>query len=102
MTRKNANLSGVLAAIPTPFTADGSAIDAAAIAAQIERMVAGGVQGVVPTGTSGEFTSLTPEEYREVIRLNVAAAAGRVKVVAGIGHTSTAAVSYTHLRAHET
>ncbi|MBO1901588.1 dihydrodipicolinate synthase family protein [Leucobacter weissii] len=90
MTRKNANLTGVLAAIPTPFTEDGASIDPAGIAAQIERLVAGGVQGVVPTGTSGEFTSLTPEEYREVIRLNVEAAAGRISVVAGIGHTSTA------------
>lgn len=90
MTRKNANLTGVLAAIPTPFTADGAAIDADGIRAQIERMVVGGVQGVVPTGTSGEFTSLTPEEYRDVIRLNVEAAADRIKVIAGIGHTSTA------------
>ena len=90
MTRKNADLRGVLAAIPTPFTPDGTAVDAEGIRAQVDRMVAGGVAGVVPTGTSGEFTSLTPEEYREVIRLNVEAAAGRVKVIAGIGHTSTA------------
>jgi dihydrodipicolinate synthase/N-acetylneuraminate lyase len=90
MTRTNANLSGVLAAIPTPFTADGSALDASAIATQVERMIVGGLTGIVPTGTTGEFTSLTPAEYRDVIRLNVEAAAGRIAVVAGIGHTSTA------------
>ncbi|MEO6201303.1 MAG: dihydrodipicolinate synthase family protein [Cryobacterium sp.] len=90
MTRRNANLTGILAAIPTPFTADGSALDVAGINAQVERMIAGGLNGVVPTGTTGEFTSLTPEEYRDVIRLNVEAASGRIPVVAGIGHTSTA------------
>lgn len=90
MTRKNANLQGVLAAIPTPFTADGSAIDPDGITAQVERMIAGGLGGVVPTGTTGEFTSLTDAEYRDVIRLNVEAAAGRIPVVAGIGSTSTA------------
>ncbi|UOQ90524.1 dihydrodipicolinate synthase family protein [Agromyces endophyticus] len=90
MTRKNADLHGVLAAIPTPFTADGRAVDADALHAQVERMIAGGLGGIVPTGTTGEFTSLTDTEYREVIRLNVEAAAGRIPVVAGIGSTSTA------------
>ena len=90
MTKKNANLRGVLAAIPTPFTADGSAVDAEALRAQVDRMIAGGLSGIVPTGTTGEFTSLTDAEYREVIRLNVEAAAGRIAVVPGIGHPSTA------------
>jgi dihydrodipicolinate synthase/N-acetylneuraminate lyase len=90
MTRKNADLKGVLAAIPTPFTADGSAVDADALAAQVDRMVEGGLAGIVPTGTTGEFTSLTDSEYRDVIRLNVEAARGRIAVVAGIGSTSTA------------
>jgi dihydrodipicolinate synthase/N-acetylneuraminate lyase len=88
MTRKNANLQGVLAAIPTPFTADGSAVDADALRAQVERMIDGGLGGIVPTGTTGEFTSLTDAEYRDVIRLNVEAAAGRIPVVAGIGSAS--------------
>lgn len=90
MTKKNANLQGVLAAIPTPFTADGSAVDAELLRAQVGRMIEGGLGGVVPTGTTGEFTSLTDAEYRDVIRLNVEAAAGRIPVVAGIGSTSTA------------
>jgi dihydrodipicolinate synthase/N-acetylneuraminate lyase len=90
MTRKNADLKGVLAAIPTPFNADGSAVDTEALRAQVERMVEGGLSGIVPTGSTGEFTSLTDAEYREVIRLNVEAAAGRISVVPGIGSISTA------------
>lgn len=91
MTRSPANLSGIFAAIPTPFTANGLAIDETALRAQVDRMVAGKIAGVVPTGTTGEFFSLTEAEYRDTIRLNVEAAAGRFKVVAGVGATSTAA-----------
>lgn len=95
MTRKNANLTGIFAAIPTPFSADGSTIDELALRDQIDRMVAGGISGVVPTGTTGEFFSLSDAEYRAAIRLNVEAAAGRIKVIAGVGSTSTAgAVEY--------
>ncbi len=44
----------------------------------------------MPCGTTGEFTSLTPSEYRRVIELYVAAADGRIPVVAGVGALSTA------------
>ncbi|WP_449277910.1 dihydrodipicolinate synthase family protein [Leucobacter sp. GX24907] len=95
MARPDANLTGIFAAIPTPFTADGSALDEAALRDQIERMVESGISGVVPTGTTGEFFSLSDAEYREALRLNVEAAAGRIKVIAGVGSTSTAgAVEY--------
>lgn len=95
MARPDANLTGIFAAIPTPFTADGSALDEAALRAQTERMVESGISGVVPTGTTGEFFSLSDAEYRDVLRLNVEAAAGRIKVIAGVGSTSTAgAVEY--------
>lgn len=95
MARTNAHLTGVFAAIPTPFTADGSALDEAALKAQVDRLVDAGLSGIVPTGTTGEFFSLSDAEYRDVLRLNVEAAAGRFKVIAGVGHTSTAgAVEY--------
>ncbi len=51
-TRKNADLRGILAAVPTPFTADGSAIDEDALRRQVERYVAAGLDGIVPTGTT--------------------------------------------------
>lgn len=95
MSRKTADLTGIFAAIPTPFTADGSAVDEQALRDQIDRMVEGGIAGAVPTGTTGEFFSLSDAEYRDVIRLNVEAAAGRIKIIAGVGATSTAeAVDY--------
>jgi dihydrodipicolinate synthase/N-acetylneuraminate lyase len=82
-------LRGILAAVTTPFTADGSAIDEPVIATQVDRLVGAGIHGLVPTGTTGEFMTLNPAEYRRVVELYVQAAAGRVPVVAGVGALST-------------
>jgi dihydrodipicolinate synthase/N-acetylneuraminate lyase len=82
-------LRGILAAVTTPFTADGSSIDEPVIKAQVDRLIAAGIHGLVPTGTTGEFMTLTPTEYRRVVELYVQAAAGRVPVVAGVGALST-------------
>ncbi len=89
MSRKPVALKGILAAVTTPFTADGSAVDEDALRAQVERLVGAGIHGLVPCGTTGEFTTLSPEEYRRVIEVYVDAAAGRVPVVAGIGSLTT-------------
>ena len=69
-------IRGILAAITTPFTADGSALDEPAMHAQINRLVDAGIHGVVPTGTTGEFMTLTlstscflcPYKFPESIR----------------------------------
>lgn len=81
---------GVLPALITPFTPNGSAIDVDALHQLVERCIAGGVSGVVPTGSTGEFTTLSGDERRQVTEAVVAAAAGRVPVVAGTGALSTA------------
>jgi dihydrodipicolinate synthase/N-acetylneuraminate lyase len=83
-------LRGILAAVTTPFTADGSEVDEATLRAQVDRLVSAGIHGLVPTGTSGEFMTLRPDEYRRVISLYVDAVRGRVPVVAGVGALATA------------
>ncbi len=90
MPRKSVQLSGILAAVTTPFTADGSAVDEATLTAQAEWLIASGIHGLVPCGTTGEFPTLSPQEHRRVIELYVQAAAGRVPVIAGVGALSTA------------
>ncbi len=90
MTRKPVQLKGILAAVTTPFSADGSTVDEEAIGAQTERLIAAGIHGLVPCGSSGEFFSLSPDEYRRVMEAYVQAAAGRVPVVVGIGAMTTA------------
>lgn len=82
--------TGVLAAVVTPFTADGSAIDVDGIRRQVDHIVAGGVRGLVPGGSTGEFTALTVEERKASNRAYIDAAAGRVPVVAGTGALNTA------------
>lgn len=85
----NNRFSGVLAATVTPFTANGSAIDEPAVARLADHMISGGVQGFVAGGSTGEFTTLSGAERRRNIELHVAAAAGRVPVVAGTAALST-------------
>src|SRR5687767_1789371 len=80
---------GVLPALITPFTGDGEAIDSQALAALVDRLVAAGVGGLVPGGSTGEFTTLTGAERRRLVEVTVDAARGRVPVVAGTGALST-------------
>jgi dihydrodipicolinate synthase/N-acetylneuraminate lyase len=80
---------GVLPALITPFTQGGSAIDTDALGAFVERLIGAGVGGLVPGGSTGEFTTLTNAERRGLIEATVEAAAGRVPVVAGTGALST-------------
>jgi 4-hydroxy-tetrahydrodipicolinate synthase len=80
---------GVLPALITPFTDDGDAIDTHAVTAIADRLIAAGVGGLVPGGSTGEFTTLTNAERRQLVEITVEAAANRVPVVAGTGALST-------------
>jgi 4-hydroxy-tetrahydrodipicolinate synthase len=80
---------GVLPALITPFTEDGTDVDADALAAIVDRLVGAGVAGLVPGGSTGEFTTLSTAERHAVIEVTLEAAAGRVPVVAGTGALST-------------
>jgi 4-hydroxy-tetrahydrodipicolinate synthase len=80
---------GVLPALITPFTEDGSAVETDALIAIVDRLIAAGVAGLVPGGSTGEFTTLTNAERRRLVQTTVEAAGGRVPVVAGTGALST-------------
>ena len=80
---------GVLPALITPFTDDGGAIDTGALAAIVDRLIDAGATGLVPGGSTGEFTTLSHAERRELIDTTVGTAADRVPVVAGTGALST-------------
>ena len=82
-------LSGVLVALVTPFTADGAEVDGANLEAHVDRLIRAGAHGLVPGGSTGEFTTLTLDERKYVTELTVKAAGGRVPVVAGTGALST-------------
>lgn len=78
---------GVYTALATPFR-DG-AVDERALRELVELQVAAGVDGLVPCGSTGEAATLSHAEHRRVVEGVVAAARGRVQVVAGTGSNST-------------
>jgi 4-hydroxy-tetrahydrodipicolinate synthase len=81
-------ITGSLVALVTPMRDDGS-IDHDALVALVERQVAAGTAAIVSVGTTGESATLSVPEHTDVIRRTVAAAAGRVPVIAGTGANST-------------
>jgi len=91
------DVSGVLTATYTPFTAAGD-VDVKAYRALCERLVAAG-SGLVPCGTTGETPTLDISEYEQVVQLAVEVAAGRVPVVAGTGSNATEHTIHTTQRA---
>jgi len=80
---------GTGVALVTPFGEDG-AVDRGALRTHVEAMVEGGVEFLVPCGTTGEIATLTAEERTTVIRTVVEAADGRVPVMAGASSNATA------------
>lgn len=83
------SITGILTALVTPFQADGS-IDDAGIQRHVDRQVAAGIHGLVPLGTTGEFTTMTHEERTHVTEAVIEAAAGRIGVFPHTGAQSTA------------
>lgn len=83
-------LKGIMVALATPFTPDQSAIDLAALDSHINNLISHGVHGLVPGGSTGEFTVLTLQERKTLLEQCITSAAGRVPVIAGIGDLSTA------------
>ncbi len=81
-------LSGVGTALVTPFNADGN-VDVDALRRVVEHQIAGGVELLVPVGTTGESATTTAEEDQLIVRTVVETAAGRARVMAGIGSNNT-------------
>jgi 4-hydroxy-tetrahydrodipicolinate synthase len=88
------NLSGAITALITPF-AQGH-LDETRLREQIEFQIEGGIDGVVPAGTTGESPTLSFMEHERLIQLTVQVVAGRVPVIAGTGANSTAEAMDLH------
>lgn len=91
MTSKIDWMRGCATALVTPFRKDGS-IDDDVFRSLAERQIKGGVQILVPCGTTGESVTMTEAVRLQVIRSAVEVAHKRgAKVIAGTGSNSTAA-----------
>ena len=91
---KKTVFKGVATALVTPMNKNG--VDYDAFGKLIEWQINEGVNALVIAGTSGEGSTLTDEEHREVLKFSVEKAAGRVPIIAGTGSNDTAyAISLT-------
>jgi 4-hydroxy-tetrahydrodipicolinate synthase len=82
-------ITGSLVAIVTPMREDG-ALDLATFKRLIDWHVAEGTDGIVVVGTTGESPTVDFDEHKELIRVAVEHARGRIPVIAGTGGNSTA------------
>ncbi|MDH4094589.1 MAG: 4-hydroxy-tetrahydrodipicolinate synthase [Betaproteobacteria bacterium] len=82
-------ITGSLVAIVTPMLEDGR-LDMARFRELIDWHVAEGTDGIVVVGTTGESPTVDVDEHKELIRVAVDHAKGRIPVIAGTGGNSTA------------
>jgi len=80
-------LTGTITALVTPFRQ--GQVDYAGLKKLVAYQIKGGIDGLVPVGTTGESPTLSHEEHMDVIRAVIADARGRVPVIAGTGSNST-------------
>jgi len=91
--------TGTYTAIVTPFC--NGVLDEAALERLIKSQIKGGVDGIVPVGTTGESPTLDYEEHVRVIELAVQFANKKIKVLAGTGGNSTSEAIYLTKAAEE-
>ncbi len=89
MTRVNGfKLEGVLPAVVTPFDKNED-FDEQSFRLLIDWLIEKGITGIVPCGTTGEFSQMNHAERQKVIEVCVDQVNGRIPVIAGTGDTST-------------
>ena len=86
--RTNSIFRGAATALITPMTETG--VDYPALEKLINWQIDEGIDALVICGTTGEGSTLTDEEHREVLRFSMEVAAGRVPMIAGTGSNDTA------------
>ena len=79
---------GIIPAMVTPITREGK-INVAALRKLTNYLIEGGVHGLFPVGSQGEFYALTFEEKKRIIEVVVDETRGRVPVYAGTGAITT-------------
>ena len=78
---------GAATALVTPLTASG--VDYEAFGRLIDWQIESGINALVIAGTTGEGSTLSDEEHREVMRYAAQRNAGRVPMIAGTGSNDT-------------
>jgi 4-hydroxy-tetrahydrodipicolinate synthase len=89
--------SGAMTAMVTPFNE--GRVDENRLREQVEFQIRGGINALVPVGTTGESPTLNFDEHLKVIDLTVKFTAGRVPVIAGTGANATSEALELHTAA---
>lgn len=84
----NKQLRGTGVALVTPFHSDGS-IDFNCFKKLIDHVIIGGVEYLVPLGTTGESVTLNKDEKQAVLNFVLEVNEGRLPVVLGLGGNNT-------------
>ena len=85
---KTKRFQGTGTAIVTPFKKDGS-LDERALRKLVDFQIKGGVEAIIPVGTTGEGPTLSAQEHRRVFDIVAEQANGRVKIFGGTGSNNT-------------
>ncbi|HAA54647.1 MAG TPA: 4-hydroxy-tetrahydrodipicolinate synthase [Myxococcales bacterium] len=93
-------LKGSMVALVTPFREDKS-VDWDALTRLVDRQLAGGTSALIICGTTGEASTMTPQECKEVLSFVVKQVDGKVPVIAGTGSNNTAVAVQASLNAKE-
>ena len=78
---------GVFPYLVSPIASDGSVLEAE-LRRLVDHLIASGVHGLTPLGSTGEFAYLDAEQRRRIVEIVVSQTAGRVPVVAGVASTT--------------
>ncbi len=89
MTASDPSFHGVFPYVVSPVR-DSGEVDAEVLARLCEDLIAAGVHGLSPLGSTGEFAYLAWPQRRRVVEVVIAAAKSRVPVVAGVASTTIA------------
>jgi 4-hydroxy-tetrahydrodipicolinate synthase len=80
---------GVYPYLVSPVDTAGRVLDDV-LARLVDDLIKAGVHGLTPLGSTGEFAYLDRGQREAIVRATIAAARGRVPVVAGVASTATA------------
>ena len=80
---------GAATALVTPFEKENQRIDEKAFRALIEEQIDAGIAALVIAGTTGEVSTLTESEHKNLLRIALEQAGGRVPIIAGCGSNDT-------------
>ena len=83
-----AELHGVFPYLVSPIDSEGRVMRDV-LARLVEHLIAAGVHGLTPLGSTGEFAYLSRAQRLEIVEVVAAAARGRVPVIAGVAATTT-------------